>query len=370
MRSLTRFGHLLATGLLLASPATTFGQNTHAYESRVDSLARVWRAAEARRVSGEGRARSLRPPSDTMAVGPLRLVVADPRLVPLARFAAESALGRLRFGYGRALDVLAAYPMLFREDSARGRRWLTILAFDRAGRQVAVNDVGVDSVAVAVTLRNAALDALAIDADTAFVLWFRGRLPVDSVMSEEWKRVRLELLASPARVARRCYDGNTSDCQIALALIPVPDPATQWFDSAGRHQFVSGGGDFGRRFRRVDANKCLAGNDSTCIALIRSYPVNGLPDPVTVARRHSVAQLAAMVGGAGSMERMLLTPGTPGDRIAAAAGIPIDSLLRLWVARAQHSTLASQDMSAAIAGASLVWIALCAGLALRSSRWR
>jgi hypothetical protein len=70
------------------------------------------------------------------------------------------------------------------------------------------------------------------------------------------------------------------------------------------------------------------------------------------------------------MQRLIETNGGPRERIAAAAGVPFDSVLRAWQHNLHDTRVASDAMHPSIALASVAWIFICAGLSLRSSRWR
>jgi hypothetical protein len=81
-------------------------------------------------------------------------------------------------------------------------------------------------------------------------------------------------------------------------------------------------------------------------------------------------QLAIALGGARAMERALATRGTIDRKLAAAAGVSADSVVRLWVARTRSVPKASESMSLTVAAASIGWILVFGVFAVRSSRWR
>jgi hypothetical protein len=305
----------------------------------------------------------------------------------LARHGAEFAVASLSPLYGRALDELRTHTLVVRtervtdvEDTTKAFVMVAetrpraardpsrfILGSGREKERFPVV-VAAEKELVAVALRDAALKLILAAADTGLGRWLFSQLPVDTAPSTEWTRARIDLLSSQAVVARRCYAGRVRDCRVALGITESADPAVEWYHAADRRKLVE-------RLRRNDyggsdpvaTDACLAGSDSACVSILRNLP---LPTPVSSNQRINIVRLAISLGGSGAMERLLLTPGAVDARIAAAARMPTDSVVQLWVARARSARTVSDDMSPGIAASSIGWILLCGALAFRSSRWR
>jgi hypothetical protein len=80
---------------------------------------------------------------------------------------------------------------------------------------------------------------------------------------------------------------------------------------------------------------------------------------------------ARVIGGEGTFTRLVADTTAPlGDRLAAAAGVPLDSLLRVWHARMLEAAPARTRVGSVSAWMSFLVVALAGTLALRSTRWR
>ena len=119
--------------------------------------------------------------------------------------------------------------------------------------------------------------------------------------------------------------------------------------------------------RSANRTKCIDGDDAACQSLLHSASFSPLPRDI----RASLVAEALRLGGARAYERLIETGGEDiRVRLAAAAGVPFDSLVSTWQARVHDTRVPSDAMRPSIAAASLGWIVLCLGLSMRSSRWR
>ena len=377
---------LLVVAALACPIGHSFAQTMREYERRVDTLAQAWRRATALRIEyGEAHARDYRG-FDMVTVGPMR-VLTEQSTDSLARHGAEFAVASLLPLYGRALEELRTHTLVVRSERVTDVEDTTkAFVMVAEARQRAARDpspfilgsgrekerfpvvVAAEKELVDAALRDAALKLMLAVADSGVSRWLFSQLPVDTVPSTEWTRARIDLLSSQAVVAKRCYAGRVQDCRVSLGITESADPAVEWFDAAGRRKLVEGirkndwsGSD------PVATEACYAGSDSACVSILRNSP---LPTPVSSTQRINIVRLAISLGGSGAMERFLLTPGAVDVRIAAAARVPTDSVVQVWLARAHGARTVSDDMSPGIAASSIGWILLCGVLAFRSSRWR
>jgi hypothetical protein len=120
---------------------------------------------------------------------------------------------------------------------------------------------------------------------------------------------------------------------------------------------------------RAGARQCLDGNDAACLPVLE---LMGVADkaPAKAYVRQSLVIYALNLGGERSAERLVLTKGSVGGALAAAANRPLDSLLTEWQQNVARYGGSSTNLPFSIAIASIIWIAVCTFLALRSSRWR
>jgi hypothetical protein len=363
-RAMTRALALVA--LFCCRPVETLSQDAKAYERRVDSLAKAYNDAQRTLSVAEESERQNMRRYDTVVVGPLRILT-DAGTSALAREVAQLVLASLT-PYGKAAEGLTKHSFVVVPENVESRLvFVGILNNDGTRSQVAVLEP--DAVPVSRMLFNAVSRALATSLDPSLIHWLGAPPPVDTAPSYAWTNARIELLSATSTVARRCYAGDMDACKITLGLAPTTDPATQWFDAADRRRLIQSHASWGYSSPSGEF-QCLAGSDSVCIEILRRHPYRMPGAPAVQTHRVALAQMAIALGGPGATERLLMTAGTPSERLAAAARLPADSLIRLWRQRVRDARIASDDMSVGIAASSLVWVLACAALALRSSRWR
>lgn len=358
---------IVAVAVAVATAA--HAQEAAMYERRVDSLAQVYERAQRRlQAFTDSLTRNTRR-YDTVIVPPIR-VLTDSSSRVLATEAAEFASATLRRTFGSALDEVARHNFLVRLETSSGRRVVNVGGVGADGQEynIALTQPRSDHVGGALvgTVRR----LLDQRADPAFRHWLGGGVPVDSAGPVVWTNVRLALLSSPMTAGRRCYEGDLAACRAVLGLTTVEDPATMLLDSAGRHRLVTLWEKQSFRALPPEAVSCGGGDDASCISVIRKLPLEMLHALPGSAHRTSIVQTAISLGGQDATERLLITPGGPSQRIAAAAGVPIDSVIRVWQNQVSHARVGTDDMSVGIAASSLLWVVVFGALALRSSRWR
>jgi hypothetical protein len=324
-------------------------------------------AADARADSVRSRAQSF----DTAQAGPLTVLtqvahrgvvhsgtaLAWQRLAPL--FGADSGLLTHDWYFAWANGDAYGGNVFLRGGERRGHYllrglWAPIVDGPDAAAGVARNIV------------KAVAASLADTAGAPFAKWLGTSMPILSD-SAELTAIYVALVTARAQVARRCFTGDLASCRQALELDAATDPTTAWYDPAGRRSVVA---EYMAQHREVPAgDDCLApGGDESCIRFIRSWQY--LPRPLNNAVRASFTRTALSLGGKGSYGRLVGARGSVADRLAAAGGMQLDTLVARWRADVLASRPPSLAVRARTQWSTIFWVIVCATLALRSSRWR
>jgi hypothetical protein len=226
-----------------------------------------------------------------------------------------------------------------------------------------------DAKSIASVIVGAVAQDVSFNAASAINKWVSGGLPLAPELNPktDWGALRLEIVSSASHTGRDCFLGDVKACRLFLELDTVADPARALFDAAGRQRMVKYEGDNARRASRVATERCYDGNDEACLTVLNMIHVSALSSPFV---RASVVSHALTLGGDRAAERLVTTPGSTRDALAAAAKQPLDSIIVDWQRHLNERSGTASNLPFSIAISSLVWIALCVFLSLRSSRWR
>lgn len=346
---------------LAARPA--FGQDA-VLRARSDSLLREWRQANAL----AGLQDSLRLAArlvgrDTIRVGAL-VIVANPSPLPLAQAAARIWPAIERY-YGTAARHFSRRPFLIQ---AVDPDTTSAPSLGSLGMQMIPWDLDVTRLAQ-VLLTMADLGAV----DPKLHDWLGGPLTPHFDSSPSRERVYVQLVTAPSLAVRRCFLGEIGPCRDALSLSNAPDMVSHWYGAEERRRLVTVDyqGFLDRGARHVVFQSCSAGSDSACLELLTALPPGSLSRPLDVEARVALLERAVGLGGPSTFQRLLDAPGDAmGARLAAATGIPEDSLVAGWravVLRARPAPVSLPPLGAWLA---LGWTVVFATCGLRSSRWR
>lgn len=332
--------------------------------ARADSLAIAWRRANALADALDSLA--LRSPvaRDTIRAGAL-WIVADSSSLPL-REAAARAWQVLDSLYGDEAQTLARRPYF-------------VVPFDpdtTPDRPVPRGALAVPwDMELAVLTGLLAVNAPLASPDARLTQWLGGAGLVRPLLQPRAARSRVyvELVTTPSGAARGCLLGDLQRCRSVLELTASPDIALLWYiTSAERREAVTrrmsglARGPSGSAFRA-----CARGNDTACVELLRSTPRENVPRPLTPGARQTVVDLALRLGGRAAYQRLTADASAPiAERLAVAAGVPVDSLVTLWRAETIAAYPRRADLPPWGWPVALGWVVVFAGCALRSSRWR
>ena len=372
MRSVWRLAGL---ALVLAIPAACLpAQEVAGLQRHLDSLGRLAGAAQARLEAYDDSVKRAVIATDTIRVGALQYVV-EPTLAQLVRDAARDADDSLRAVLGTAYPRVAGHTIVVH---ASVPEWWERVTANRVVLSVVRPSGEVwrgwrtrqDLADVRETIITGALRSVFSAADPALFRWMGDVVPRDSVPDAEWIGQRVALVSLSAAVGPDCYQGRLEACKRILALVPTTDAVLQWHDAASRRRLVARNGATARRISNAMTLTCERGSDSACVALLQQFPPNLLAPSSSVSARLSLARLAVSLGGPGALARLLDTTGASATRLSVVAGMPQDSLVARWQARARDARVPSRDLSPEIAIVTAAWVMGLGALTLRSSRWR
>lgn len=349
-----------------ASPAPLWGQDTliTGLRARTDSLLRAWRQAErfadlADSVERE-RATAGR---DTIAAGSLR-IIANPSRLPLGA-AAALAWPAIDSLYGNAAADLAQRPYIIHAVDPESREPRPIL---HLGLEVPWDlDVRATTTLLLATVPVA-------PPDRALGGWLGAAFRPALDPRRDWAAVYTQLVTAPSQSVRACFLGDIPRCIDALELGDTSALLERWYPSAAERRALvnaSFADLFNHGASAGTLHDCLAKTDAACTTLLRSLPTGTLPKPLAQAARATIVRDALRLGGRDAYRRLLRDPNAPmGDRLAAAAGVGVDSLVAVW----RSAVLAARPRPVALPWWAIAtafgWVTVFAACGLRSSRWR
>lgn len=353
---------LISASTAAQSKARQEPQEIQRLQAKADSLARLWDEANALANLADSLAHSGAPPRlDTLRVGSL-VIVANRSPLPL-RAAAERAWPVIDSMYGSRARELKQHPYLIHAidpDSLFrvSNRWGTLIPWDKSAKELA-------------DLLYVYLPGL--QPDKAFKDWAGVVIrPSTSSLPIELQLSYVALVTSHYSVGRECFVGSLESCRSLLGLDWPFDPVKQFRTSAERKEAV-GGMVFGySESQEMAAMKpCTSGDDSVCVRVIRQVDPSRLPSMMGPIVRQTLVRMALSLGGKEAYARLTADSTLPMDqRLTAAAGVPLDSLLSFW----QSSVIAARPKSVELPVygpvVGLAWVLLFGTVALRSSRWR
>jgi hypothetical protein len=147
--------------------------------------------------------------------------------------------------------------------------------------------------------------------------------------SSAWQAYR-ELTEAPWSVGVRCVSGEPAGCRLWLGIDRDSAPYTTRYSAAELRTHFSSGSREWRAARADRGVACLHGEDAACVeyAIQIQQP---RPFPAFDVGRRSMLRAVHALHGPTAVARVLAdSVGSVGDRLARAAGINEDSLVREW----------------------------------------
>jgi len=351
----------LAAALTLALASSAAAQDARVLERRSRQFDVLRRDA----VDALVRAQRLRfEPLDTVQAGALT-VVARPSDVPPVSRAVVIAWGKLDSLYGDIAQRLAPARFLF------FRQGFPIQNVPPALKDVPRVMGAADGTETdfAFQLMRASSLAIGHSSDSVFTTWLGPLLLQDANPVVERSHVYVELVTAPSSAVQRCYGGAMQGCAAALGLLEG-DQAPLWYDAVERRTMVLHNQDIAQRFGlQSTADQCLdRRSDTACLQVLRSLP--WLEPPLSTEARQSLTRLAVAVGGRRAFVRLAESGAPLAQRLSAAAGMPLDSLLQQWRRLVIAERPRPVPVTRSSAWMALGWGVLFGLMALRSTRWR
>jgi hypothetical protein len=358
--------------LLLVRPVPLLGQGEGALqrevrrlEAAVDSLA--LRSAEA---SALARAGAIPPPTDPVDESYTPIRVAGFRIV-----ANDSPLP-VEAGATRAWEILTDY--YGRHLATVDLPLLVIRGIDpdsvgRSGPDRAEIVVPWDLSTVDLAWRMARARTIP-SGDAALDAWAGGPPAPAPDRARALTRAFEELMFSPYSEGQGCAVEELAACAGALGLVAPDSQPWAAFPTAEDRRLVAAA--IARNNRdpalRPSLDRCLERHeDAGCDALLAALPAGALPAVGGQESRRSLLASALAAGGPAAFERLLGSAGRPmGERLAAAAGVPLVDLLGRWRAEMRRARPTSSPWSWGTGFTGLAWALAFAVVALLGSRWR
>ena len=182
----------------------------------------------------------------------------------------------------------------------------------------------------------------------------------------------VDLVTAPSQVASRCLAGDLVRCRDALGILETVDPLTEWYDAPERRLLVARMRDhLANGPRRAEFVECVDRHSyATCDRILRSMPGYVAPPALPPSARHHLFRLAIAAGGRDAYSRFALGTATVEQRLAAAAGMPIDSIVAHWRSDLMAARPPSPVPSMVSIWTTVAWGIAIMLLALRVVSWR
>ncbi len=187
-------------------------------------------------------------------------------------------------------------------------------------------------------------------ADPSLSSWVNPVLPPNKKSQEDWTEVAGWVLGAQSETVKRCINGSALSCGAVLGLEAHDDKLAAFYGPSDYPPLVEAYGVQKNDPENVATamNRCIrSADDTACEQMIRRIPIG---DPIPAQSRLSLVAIALERGGLGAADRYLAATGTIRDRLAAASGMPTDTLLLLWRDRVLASRPSHNITGAALAG--------------------
>jgi hypothetical protein len=153
---------------------------------------------------------------------------------------------------------------------------------------------------------------------------------------EDWRATRRDLAVVTSRTNRACVDGAIAGCLSSLGIGNSAEPATSVWYAPEDYKWLAASVGYSSRDTTMRAlhDSCARTGDASLCERFVHRAWNGHPwRPLGVTPRATLLGLVLEHGGAGALDRLLASRGSPAERLAAAAGGSLDAPAAIWQAR-------------------------------------
>jgi hypothetical protein len=210
-------------------------------------------------------------------------------------------------------------------------------------------------------------------ADSSLSAWLGIQsIPLREASRDQWSDAYVEYATVASVAGRGCRRGVAESCLIALGLGDLPSSLGAWYAAEDHRALVRHTapphGDSAAVAAWMDCS--ATAKPESCAQAVLAIPSSRLPAPFASALRSLLLDETLRAGGPGAFDRLLAARGRVRDRLAAAAGIPVERLADRWRARLIAARPHSTRVGPVLLFASLGWSALLLSVALaRRGSW-
>ena len=198
--------------------------------------------------------------------------------------------------------------------------------------------------------------------DPSLTAWVMvGRAPLRPTSAEDARDVYLELAANESAVARRCRAGAVAACLDAFGLDSTAGSRlTRWYAPEDYRSLLHRVAPPRDDSAAVAAwLRCREARDQdACTIAANALPDATVPFPLSGAARFMLLRQAFELGGPGAYDRLISPNASVRARVEAAAGKPMDVVVKRWLARIEEARPNPMRIRAGATLASLGWCGL------------
>ncbi|MEX2283479.1 MAG: hypothetical protein WEE89_13430 [Gemmatimonadota bacterium] len=304
----------LGSLMLIAVDARVMAQSTESQRMRVETLEQSWRAMN--RTRSRGVVPSPRA-TDTTRAGAL-VVLSEPELTPLVRYAAPQAWQLLLDSFGAGARVLETIDIVYvlqaGEGSQPGHDLILMQSYRTPDTQRGFGSGTISRERAELGRGIAHNVAGQIVGAVGLPSWMWGVAITEPRERRFLANAFIELATAKDSLTRSCAEGNSSGCQRFLELdqpekMPLSDPP-------------GGSSRLTQVFRHI---------------------------------RGPLLRVTLRTGGVDARRRLEGTADRNlGERLATAAGVPIDSLMTLWRSEVTRRPVSSVPTTRSVLGLALI----------------
>lgn len=205
--------------------------------------------------------------------------------------------------------------------------------------------------------------------DSAFTAWLMvGQLPLRDGARSRREAAYIELSTNPSATLRRCRSGDAAACLTSLGLLEgdAENRFDAWYAPEDYRALVSR-----LRIRWADstlaraAERCRSAFEAeSCALAAHAVPRDRLPQPLSAESRRLFLEEVLRNGGREAYARLVSSGRPLRERLAEAAGAPLDTIARKWLARVLDARPEPMRVDAGLFLVAAGWCAVFTSIAI------